>query len=142
MRSIIVLLALINIATCGYLTKSHNHLTKRSDNLIIFCSEPGGQGTCRTARIDDKALRAGFDIDGGDLNKGIGFGPASAKLDTPGMICGIAHQKRTSCNFLCITAVGHCQGDRVIVTNEKFVDLTGNLFRNAQCMGCFKSPGA
>ncbi|KAF2265879.1 hypothetical protein CC78DRAFT_567207 [Lojkania enalia] len=117
-------------------------LTFASKNLITFCSESNGGGSCSTSSINDSALKGGFDIDGGELNRIMGFGPVSAKLETEGLICGLASEKRTDCNFLCITAQEHCQGDRVIVTSEKFVDLTGNLFQNAQCMGCFKSPGA
>jgi hypothetical protein len=88
---------------------------------ITVCRNFGGPQTpdasdCANFDIKD-ALTAGVNIPRKEITRLLGGAPSSAKVLTPGIICGIGNEhKRELEGFF--NFVGHCRGTRMLIFDD------------------------
>jgi hypothetical protein len=90
---------------------------------ISYCLDFGGpdapgQAGCKTFDVADGMLTAGFEIDQKAFNKLLGGAPSSAKIMTPGLICGIGSKLDHKLQGF-LNLVPHCGGERMLLNADQ-----------------------
>jgi hypothetical protein len=90
--------------------------------VISFCQDFGGpdapgQRGCKDISFNNGPFTAGFEFDKADLNRQVGGSPSSAKIITPGVICGIGTKIVFDIQGF-FNFVPHCEGERMLLDGE------------------------
>jgi hypothetical protein len=90
---------------------------------ISYCADFGGpnapgQTGCKTFNVVDGMLTSGFEIDQKAFNNLLGGAPSSAKILTPGLICGIGSKIGHKIQGF-LNLVPHCEGERMLLNSEQ-----------------------
>jgi hypothetical protein len=100
-----------------------NSLDKRATQAsLTLCRDFGGPNAagnvCTNFDLSEDQFKGGFEFDKAGINNIVGAPPSSAKLNTPGTICGIGTKIEHDVKFF-LNFVPRCRGQRMLILESE-----------------------